>query len=76
MIQIAAGGRHSLGLKSDGTVVAWGDNNQGESTVPANLSGVIQIAAGTEHSLALNSGTGRWLPGDGTLMVRALFPPG
>src|SRR6266446_3071821 len=51
---IAAGGSHSLALKSDGSVVAWGSNGAGESTVPANLTGVIAIAAGGYHSLALN----------------------
>src|SRR6267143_1555706 len=52
---IAAGNYHSLALKSDGTVVAWGDNNDGESMAPANLTGVIAIAAGFSHSLALRS---------------------
>ena len=31
---IAAGRVHSLALRSDGSVVAWGDNTYGESTVP------------------------------------------
>jgi hypothetical protein len=52
---IAAGSSHSLALKSDGTVVAWGYNAHGESTVPDDLSGVIAIAAGGAHSLALKS---------------------
>ena len=52
---IAAGGDHSLALKSDGTVVAWGLNDHGQSTVPAGLSGVTAIAAGPGHSLALKS---------------------
>src|SRR5207245_4144078 len=50
---IAAGGSYSLGLTSDGTVAAWGDNYFGQSTVPTTLTGVIAIAAGTLHSLAL-----------------------
>src|SRR6266446_5455050 len=52
---IAAAGAHSLALKSDGTVVGWGHNYCGQSTVPANLNGVIAIAAGANHSLALKS---------------------
>lgn len=50
---IAAGSCHSLALKSDGTVVAWGDNSYGQSR--AGLSGVIAIAAGGNHSLVLRS---------------------
>ena len=38
-----------------GTVVAWGGNAYGQSTVPGGLSGVTAIAAGLDHSLALMS---------------------
>ena len=61
---VAAGGRHSLALLADGTVVAWGANGLGqlgnggttESNVPVaveGLSGVKAISAGASHSLAL-----------------------
>ena len=43
---IAAGEYHSLALKNDGTVVAWGGNGSGQTTVPPGLSGVAAIAAG------------------------------
>jgi hypothetical protein len=37
---------------TSGTVVAWGDNGDGESTVPATAqSGVTAIAAGTRSAL-------------------------
>src|SRR5437899_12160094 len=49
---IAAGAGHSLALKSDGTVAAWGYNAFGESTVPASLTGFVDVAAGKDHSLA------------------------
>ena len=52
---VAAGGYNSLALKSDGTVVAWGDNTYGQSTVPTGLAGVVAIAASGYHSLALQS---------------------
>jgi len=55
VVAIAAGSYHSLALKSDGTVVAWGWNVFGQSTVPGGLSNVVAIAAGGEHSLALKS---------------------
>lgn len=52
---IAAGLYHSLALKSDGTVVAWGRNLEGQTNVPPNLNGVTTIAAGSAHNLALKS---------------------
>jgi hypothetical protein len=58
VIAIAAGYYHSLALKSDGTVVAWGATgvvDYGQADVPAGLSGVTAIAAGGSHSLALKS---------------------
>ncbi|WP_168118619.1 S-layer homology domain-containing protein [Paenibacillus sp. HB172176] len=53
---IAAGRNHSLALKSDGSVVAWGSNNKNQLDVPeAAQSGVVSIAAGSYHSLALKA---------------------
>jgi len=55
---IAAGDSHTVALKGDGTVVAWGDNGSGKTTVPTGLGGVTAIAAGTSHTAALkNDGT-------------------
>lgn len=33
--EIAAGGRHSLALKADGTMYAWGDNQRGQANSPS-----------------------------------------
>ena len=58
MTAIAAGGYHSLALKSDGTVVAWGcggGTTTGSAACRRGLSGVTAIAAGVYHSLALKS---------------------
>ena len=63
---VAAGGEHSLALLSNGTVMAWGGNRNGQlgdgstekSNVPvavSGLSGVTAVAAGGLHSLALLS---------------------
>ena len=45
---------YSLALKSDGTLVAWGE---GEPNVPvAGMSNVIGIGAGADHALAIRTG--------------------
>ena len=68
-LTVAGGEDHSLALKTDGTVWAWGSNFHGQlgngtntnSLTPVqvqNLSGVIAIAGGGWYSLALkNDGT-------------------
>lgn len=64
VIAIAAGAFHSLALKSDGTVWAWGANGVGQlgdnttttRAVPSAVSGlsdIVAIAAGANHNLAL-----------------------
>ncbi len=68
---IAAGGNHSLALKSNGTVWAWGYNGYGqlgdgtttrrlEPVQITGLTGVIAIAAGGNHSLALRGNGTVW----------------
>ncbi len=55
VVAVAAGDRHSLALKADGTVVAWGGNDAGQTIVPPGLNDVVAIAAGGYHSLALKA---------------------
>jgi hypothetical protein len=43
-----------VALKNDGTVVAWGDNNSGQTTIPSGLSGVTAIAA-SSYTVALKN---------------------
>ena len=38
-----------------GTVVGWGGNSQGETTIPSQLTNVVAIAAGNYTALALTS---------------------
>ena len=69
--QIAAGNSHSLALKADGSVWAWGSNSYGQlgdgtmtqRNTPVQVSGlgeVTQIAAGNNHSLALKADGSVW----------------
>lgn len=51
---IAAGNRHSVGLKSDGTMVAAGDNQHGQCEV-GGWHGIVAISAGCVHTLGLRS---------------------
>jgi alpha-tubulin suppressor-like RCC1 family protein/subtilisin family serine protease len=71
IVQIAAGYNHSLALKSDGTVWAWGQNEYGElgdgtqikrqTPVQVNsLSNVVAISAGNYFSVALKSDGTVW----------------
>ncbi len=53
---IAAGGFHTVALKSDGSVVAWGSDSDGQTTMPvAARSGVKAIAVGFGHTVALKN---------------------
>jgi hypothetical protein len=56
----AAGERHTVGLKSDGTLVAVGDNSLGQRNVDGWTS-IIQVAAGNSHTVGLKS--------DGTMIA-------
>jgi alpha-tubulin suppressor-like RCC1 family protein len=51
-VQVAAGGRHTVGLKKDGRVVAVGYNYSGQCNV-SSLSNIMQVAAGVEHTVGL-----------------------
>jgi regulator of chromosome condensation (RCC1) repeat-containing protein len=75
VIGIAAGWNHSVALKSDGTVWAWGYGLFGQlgngqtldTAVPVQVSGisnVTSIAAGFGHTLALKSDGTVWVWGN------------
>ena len=57
---VSAGETHTVGLKSDGTVVAVGDNEHGQRDV-GDWANIIQVAAGGYHTVGLKS--------DGTVLA-------
>jgi alpha-tubulin suppressor-like RCC1 family protein len=74
--QISAGGEHSLALRNDGTVWAWGYNFRGQIgdgtqtfyyPTPVRfgtLTGVVSIAAGSAYSLAAKGDGSVWACGE------------
>ncbi|NDB96870.1 MAG: hypothetical protein EBZ78_12045, partial [Verrucomicrobia bacterium] len=51
-VQVAVGHAHCVALKGDGSVVSWGDLNNGLSNVPAGLK-AVQVAASWRNSAAV-----------------------
>jgi alpha-tubulin suppressor-like RCC1 family protein len=70
--QVSAGSTHSLGLRANGTIWAWGSNiagNLGDGTVTSRTSPVsvvggftdwTQVSAGGSHSLGLRANGTAW----------------
>jgi alpha-tubulin suppressor-like RCC1 family protein len=55
VVAIGAGGNYCMAVRTDGTVLAWGENLYGQASVPAGLSNVISVAPGQAHSVALRA---------------------
>ena len=73
--KVAAGGRHSLVIKSDGTVWAWGNNGDGQlgdgtatnRSTPIQVNDLVDVTTidgGASHSLALKSDGTVWAWGN------------
>ena len=54
IMMVSGGGACTVGLKSDGTVVAAGDNSSGECNV-ADWIGIVAVSAGASHTVGLRS---------------------
>lgn len=61
VVDLQGGERHVLALRSDGTVLGFGENGAGQIDLPDGLRDVIAISAGGHNSLALKK--------DGTLVA-------
>ena len=51
---VSAGGTHTVGIKSDGTVIAVGNNGDGQCDV-SGWSNIVTISAGYEHTLGVQA---------------------
>jgi hypothetical protein len=54
-IAVAGGAVHTLALRSDGSVMGWGRDLNGETHAPTPNIGFVSISAGFSHSLGLRS---------------------
>jgi len=71
VVAIASGGQHCLALKSDGTVLSWGNL----TIVPPLVTNVVAIAAGAEHSVAMKA-DGTVVAWDANWAEQTDIPPG
>lgn len=61
LVAVAGGDNHRVALRADGRVIAWGQNNYGQTNVPVDVTNAVRIGAGSTHSLAvLDDGTLRF----------------
>ncbi len=63
---ISAGYTFTCGIRTDGTLVCWGDNRSGQSTPPTGT--FTQVSSGLSHSCAIRT--------DGTLACWGYNPSG
>lgn len=54
IIAIGAGLNHFVALKSNGTLVVWGDNSLNQCNIPSNMSRIKSFSTGYNHTLAID----------------------
>ena len=52
---VLAGKTHTVGLKSDGSLVAWGDNTYGQCDVSQTTETFVSIGVGTSQTYGITS---------------------
>ncbi len=62
-VLVAAGWRHSMALKADGTLEGWGDDSLNQTNFPAG-SNYISVACGDLHTVALKADSTVTVVGD------------
>jgi alpha-tubulin suppressor-like RCC1 family protein len=55
VVAVTEGASHSAALRCDGTVLCWGNNDNGQCGTPTGLSGVVSIKAADNFTAALKS---------------------
>ena len=64
---VSAGDYHTVGLRSDGTVVAVGEHGDGQCNV-RYWTDIVAVSAGNDHTVGLRS--------DGTVVAKGLNDDG
>jgi alpha-tubulin suppressor-like RCC1 family protein len=68
-VRVAAGDAHTLALRPDGTIAAFGDNGDRECDVPPLPAGVTYVDFAAGGSVHWNSGFTVALRSDGTVVA-------
>ena len=72
VVQVSAGANHSCALKTDGQIVCWGQNEDGESLPPVGQ--FIQVTATSIKPLGAACGATGALPAGGQMRTASPMP--